>query len=60
MDIRKCIRKYDVNKNEIIGILAGTAVIVGLLVFILGRNKKKSTEDTMCEEEKIDIKLTDE
>lgn len=49
------IRKYITNKNEIIGAVAGTAIISGIVALVVRHRKKKENDEFLHEEEEISV-----
>ena len=49
------IRKYITKKNVIIGTVAGTAIIGGIVAFIVRHRKKKENDEFLREEEDFDL-----
>ena len=49
------IRKYITKKNVIIGAVAGTAIIGGIVALIVRHNKKKEIDEFLREEEDFDL-----
>ena len=49
------IRKYITKKNVIIGAVAGTAVIGGIVALIVRHHKKKENDEFLREEEDFDL-----
>ena len=49
------IRKYITKKNVIIGAVAGTAVIGGIVALIVRHHKKKEIDEFLREEEDFDF-----
>ena len=49
------IRKYITKKNVIIGAVAGTAIIGGIVAFIVRHRKKKENDEFLREEEDFDL-----
>ena len=49
------IRKYITKKNVIIGAVAGTAIIGGIVAFIVRHRKKKENDEFLHEEEDFDL-----
>ena len=49
------IRKYITKKNVIIGAVAGTAIIGGIVALIVRHHKKKEIDEFLREEEDFDL-----
>ena len=49
------IRKYITKKNVIIGTVAGTGIIGGIVAFIVRHRKKKEIDEFLREEEDFDL-----
>ncbi len=49
------IRKYITKKNVIIGAVAGTAIIGGIVALIVRHHKKKEIDEFLSEEEDFDL-----
>jgi len=54
------IRKYITKKNVIIGAVAGTAVIGGIVALIVRHHKKKEIDEFLREEEDFDLDYFEE
>lgn len=49
------IRKYITKKNVIIGAVAGTAIIGGIVALVVRHRKKKENDEFLHEEEEISV-----
>ena len=49
------IRKYITKKNVIIGAVAGTAIIGGIIALVVRHRKKKEIDEFLREEEDFDL-----
>ena len=49
------IRKYITKKNVIIGAVAGTAIISGIVALVVRHRKKKENDEFLHEEEEISV-----
>ena len=49
------IRKYITKKNVIIGAVAGTAIIGGIVALVVRHRKKKEIDEFLREEEDFDL-----
>ena len=49
------IRKYITKKNVIIGAVAGTAIIGGIVALVVRHRKKKENDEFLHEEEDFDL-----
>ena len=49
------IRKYITKKNVIIGAVAGTAIISGIVALVVRHRKKKENDEFLHEEEDFDL-----